>query len=221
MKNRVAIGLLLTFMSIHVAAQQAEPLSVATITLPRAAFRREYRFALMAHGGTPPYKWKITAGELPRNLDLSDDGVISGLATQLGEFRFTVTVTDSSKPPQSARQELTLRVVTPLSAEWVRYPVVNGQRVEGAIKVSNGTELDFDLTEIVLAVNEIGRATALGYQHFVLKKDTTDLEIPFGENLPPGLYQVHVDVVAEVPETNSIYRAHLTPPNPVRVEQGP
>src|SRR5438067_4411521 len=86
---------------INLAAQQIEPLSVATITLPRAEFRHEYRFQLTARGGTAPYKWKITAGELPRNLDLSEDGVISGLATELGEFRFTVTVTDSSKTRQS------------------------------------------------------------------------------------------------------------------------
>src|SRR5438874_2490389 len=149
MKNTVFIAFVLTFLVAMVPAQQAEPLSVATITLPRAAYTHEYRFGLTARGGTPPYKWKISAGALPRNLDLSEEGVISGLAKQLGEFCFSVTVTDSSKPSQSATQELTLRVVTPLSAEWVRYPAVNGHRVEGAIKVSNGTELDFDLTEIV------------------------------------------------------------------------
>lgn len=221
--RRFALPLLLVSLVLPLAAhsQQPEPLSIATITLPRADFRHEFRFALTARGGVPPYKWRVTSGELPLNLDLSDDGVISGLAKQLGEFRFSVTVTDSSKPPQSATQEFRLSVVTPLLVEWVKYPTVNGQRVEGAIKVSNGTEHDFDLTEIAVAVNEIGRATALGYQHFVLKKDTADLEIPFGENLPNGIYQINVDVVAEVPEINAIYRAHLVPQKPIQVQQGP
>jgi hypothetical protein len=38
-----------------------------------------------------------------------------------------------------------------------------------------------------LAVNDIGRATAIGYQHFGLKHETIDFEIPFGENLPPAV----------------------------------
>ena len=63
-------------------------------------------------------------------------------------------------------------------------PKVNGRRVEGSIKVSNQTEQDFDFTFIALAVDPNGRATAVGYQHFALKKNTEEFEIPFGENLP-------------------------------------
>jgi hypothetical protein len=203
------------------AQQQAEPLSIAANTLPRANFRHEYRAMLTAHGGMPPYQWEVTGGELPVNLDLSDDGVISGLAKQLGEFHFVVRVTDSSKPPHKATQELTMRVVTPLLAEWVQLPMVNGQHVGGKIKVTNGTDEDFDLTFIVLAINEIGRATALGYQRFVLKKDTSDFELSFGQDLPHGVYDISVDVVAEAPEKNAIYRVHLTPANQISVEQGP
>ena len=63
---------------------------------------------------------------------------------------------------------------------------------------------------VVLAVNENGRATAIGYQHFPLKQGASDFEIPFGENLPYGTYSVNVDVVGEVAASNSIYRARLT-----------
>ena len=88
-------------------------------------------------------------------------------------------------------------------------PKVNGPRVEGSIKVSNQTEQDFDFTFIALAVDPTGRATAVGYQHFTLKKETDEFEIPFGENLPTGTYDLHADGIAEVAETNTIYRAHL------------
>ena len=64
--------------------------------------------------------------------------------------------------------------------------------------VSNSTERDFDLTVVIVAVDESGRATALGYQHFPLKKDTAELEIPFGENLARGSYQINVDAVGEL-----------------------
>src|SRR5262249_8699964 len=99
-------------------------------------------------------------------------------------------------------------------------PEVTEQRMEGAIKVSNESDHDFDLTMIAVAVNDIGRATALGYQHFTLRSNTADQEISFGENLPPGTYQVHVDVVAEVKQTNAIYRVHLDRP-PLQILQGP
>jgi len=73
----------------------------------------------------------------------------------------------------------------------------------------------------MMAVNEIGRATAIGYQRLTLKKDTTSLEIPFGENLPQGSYELNVDAVAEVAATNSIYRARLVPKEKFQVQQEP
>jgi len=197
-----------------------EPVAIATITLPRADLHHEYFFRLEAKGGSPPYTWEVTAGALPQGMALSSDGVLSGIPTQLGEYRFTVTATDTGKPRQQRSQELTLRVITPLLAEWSRPAEVKGQRIEGAIKVSNDTEHDFDLTFIAVAVNEIGRATALGYQHFELKRETEGLEIPFGENLPRGTYTVSVDVVAEVRETNTIYKVHLDS-KPLQIAQGP
>jgi hypothetical protein len=86
--------------------------------------------------------------------------------------------------------------------------------------VSNQTDRDFDLTVIVLAVNDIGRATAIGYQHFNLKKETRDLDIPFGETLSRGNYAVNVDVVGEEPISNRIFRARLVTGKET-VTQGP
>ena len=74
---------------------------------------------------------------------------------------------------------------------------------------------------IALAVNENGRATAVGYQHFTLKKDTDEFEIPFGENLPQGSYDLNVDAVGEVEATNTIFRARLAPSGKLQVVQGP
>jgi len=130
-------------------------------------------------------------------------------------------VQDSAKPESERQQSLSLRVVTPLLVEWSRPPAVNGQRVEGAIKVSNSTDQDFDLTAVIVAVNEIGRATALGYQHFQLKREVSEYEISFGENLPFGAYDIKVDVVGEVAEANAIYRARLAPKEKIQVKQGP
>ena len=72
--------------------------------------------------------------------------------------------------------------------------------------MSNLTKQDVTLTVIVMAVNQIGRATALGYQEFTLAAGAEQV-IPFGSSPGPGTYIVHADAVAEVASTNTIYRA--------------
>jgi hypothetical protein len=54
-----------------------------------------------------------------------------------------------------------------------------------------------------------------------LKNNTDDFEIPFGENLPFGTYELHADAIAEVAETNTIYRARLSTPEKLQVLLGP
>ena len=202
-------------------AASGPPLEVRTTSLPMAYLRQRYETRLEARGGITPLRWELTEGALPEGIALTRDGILSGAPTETGEFQFTVTVTDSGQPAVQRNQRLKLTVVAPLLARWGRYPQVTGHRLEGSILVSNQTGQDFDLTVIVMAVNEIGRATAIGYQRIPLKKDTTDLEIPFGDNLPPGSYDLNADAVAEVAATNSIYRARLTPNEKFQIQEKP
>ena len=203
------------------SAARGEPLTVRTTSLPKAYFRQNYETHLEARGGIASLRWEVTEGALPAGVVLGRDGILSGAPTETGEFRFTVTVTDGGKPAVQRNQQLVLTVLAPLLAQWGRYPKVTGRRLEGSIIVSNQTEQDFDLTVIMMAVNETGRATAIGYQRVSLKKGTTSLEIPFGENLPHGSYELNVDAVAEVAATNSIYRARLVPKEKFQVQVGP
>ena len=48
-----------------------------------------------------------------------------------------------------------------------------------------------------------------------------EFEIPFGENLPFGTYDLNADAVAEVAATNTIYRSRLTTGEKLQVQQGP
>jgi hypothetical protein len=197
------------------------PLILRTATLPKAYVRQPYQARLEADGGITPLKWQVSDGSLPPGIILQTDGVLSGSPTETGEFRFTATVTDSGKPAYQRQQQLSLVVVAPLMLQWSHYPKVTGQRLEGSVTVSNETERDFDLTVIMLAVNENGRATAIGYQRFPLKKNSAGVEIPFGENLPHGGYELNVDAVAEVAAIGSIYRARLVPKEKFQVQVGP
>jgi hypothetical protein len=225
-RRRIQLLLLGLFAATAISfAQQGaatgEPLVVKTTNLPKAYLKRQYEARLEAQGGITPLRWEITQGAAPAGIVLGVDGILSGTPTETGEFEFKVTVTDGGKPAAQRSQQLTLTVVAPLMVQWGRYPKVTGRRLEGSIIVSNQTEQDFDLTAVMMAVNESGRATAIGYQRIALKKNTTGLEIPFGENLPQGSYELDVDAVAEVAATNSIYRARLVPNEKFQLLQGP
>lgn len=208
----IAVLILAAFLTSLSGAEQSgstAQLTIRTSSLARGFVSQAYHVQLEAQDGTTPYKWLVTSGSLPKGLSLSEDGVLDGIPAESGRFQFVVTATDSAKPAEQRNQELVLQVLAPLLAKWDRYPKPNGQRIEGSLKVSNQSDDSFDLTVIVLAVNETGRATALGYQHFTLEKNTMDKEIPFGDNLPAGSYLINADVVAEVTAANRIHRARL------------
>jgi hypothetical protein len=215
---RVIIGFaifLLVLPDLAVLAQESTPLSVDT-PVPKAILRQSYHFQLKAHGGITPYKWEIASGSPPNGIELGNDGILSGIPAATGEFHFVVTVSDHAKPAQQRNQELVMRVTAALVAEWKRPPQISGGRLQGSVAVSNGSDDDFDLTVIVLAVNEIGKAFATAYQHGTLKKDES-LEVPFDESLPSGTYIVNGDVVGEIPARNVIYRARLFTGTPMKV----
>lgn len=206
------------------AGQQASDpakLALDAASLPTASPRHPYKFQFQSHGGIPPVKYALAAGGLPPGMTLSEDGLLAGAPPAVGEFHFTVSVTDSSRPVQSATRAFVLRVVAPMLMQWKKYAKVSGNRVDGSVVVSNSTEDDFDFTFIVLAVAENGRATAIGYQRFPLKSGVDSLEIPFGETLPKGVYAVHVDAVAEVAAKDAIYRARLQTKEKLQVTVGP
>lgn len=209
-----ALVVLLTVVSA--AAQESTPLSVDPAT-PRAVLRQPYRHQLKALGGIAPYRWEVTGGSLPEGISLGSDGVLSGVPTDTGEFHFEVTVTDNAKPPHQKSQEIGVRVKAGLVAEWKQAPQLDGTRLHGSVLVTNGSNDDYDLTVIVLAVNEIGKAFAAGYQHGPLNKDAS-IEVPFEDTLPDGAYLVNVDVAGEIPSKNQIYRTRLFTGTPMKVQ---
>src|SRR5215469_16200677 len=139
-------------LSLNVSAQQ--PLTTPEKeNLPPASLWEPYSHSLAAAGGIRPYHWTVVSGSLPHRLELRDDGEIRGTVDDSTVGELTLSVRDSNSPPEREQRKFTLRVETPLAAEWDRTARVNGQRIDGSIKVSNHTGRDFDLTVVVLAVN--------------------------------------------------------------------
>lgn len=186
-------------------------------TYPRANYELQFR----VRGGVPTFHWRLEKGALPPGLKLEENGLLHGQPERGGEFQFTLAVADSGKPQQAVQKGFTLRVRSALSVVWGKGANVQGNRIEGSVVVSNTIGDDMDLTLVVMAVAENGRATAIGYQHFLLKHGTQNMELPFGEILPHGGYVVHVDVVGEIVSKNLIYRDQLQTPRPLQVAVGP
>lgn len=180
-----------------------------------------YRLQFQAIGGVPVLHWSLQKGALPPGMKLEDNGFLHGQTDRIGEFMFTVSVRDGGQPQAAVQKVFTLRVRSALDLRWKTPAHVSGNRIEGSVDVSNITPDDVDLTFIVLAVTANGRATAIGYQHFVLPRGTPEKELPFGETLPHGGYVVHVDAVGEVAQKRLIYRDRLQTATQLQVTVGP
>ena len=211
-------AILLCFCGI--AAAQAPPLAIADQPLPPFDVGVEFHFLLHATGGVPPYVWSPDGGDLPDGLNLSADGLISGRPTKPGTSTFTVKVEDSGRPSHTITKDFKAEVTASLLLEWNQPPKVRDNRIDGIAQVSNGTKDTFDLTVVIVAVAENGRATAIGYEHFPLKPGALSVQIPFGNTLPHGAYVIHADAIAEIATRNAILRQRLET-QPLQVVPGP
>ncbi len=216
----LALLLSLAIGSPVCAFSQDGNFDIMTSPSQSAALGQQVVLPLKVKGGSGPYFWQMMGGQLPPGLKLdANAGSIAGTAKAAGEYHFTLWVQDSSAPPLQTRRDFTFVVTAPsaaLTIEWQKAPKVTDQTIAGSVVVSNHSENPFDLTVIVLAVNEIDRATALGYQHFTLAPQGSQT-IPFGSAPGAGNYIVHADAVAEVASNNSIYRARKQTASPLHV----
>lgn len=203
----LAVAVLLS--SARLAAWQIDPLTIVTASLPNGEAGIAYRATLQPSGGVNPYTWQLAQGShLPPGLRLRHhNGLITGTPTTAGEYHFTLTLSDVNAPPSHTQRDFTLVVVAGLTVEWKRPPKVSGTGIAGSVIVANHTDQPANLTVIVVAVNQIGRATALGYQHFTIQPQAQQ-EIPFGATPGPGNYLVRADAVAHFATEKTILRAH-------------
>ena len=84
--------------------------TIRTATLHRAFVGISYSDTLAATWGAPPYAWTLAKGSVPPGLKLDADGALVGTPTAAGTYGFTVKVTDSFDPADSATRSLSLLV---------------------------------------------------------------------------------------------------------------
>ena len=189
-------------------------LAISPRDLPDPVIGALYHQELRATNATVPVAWKVS-GRLPPGITFDvPTGKLSGVCSTAGDYRFTVTLSDAARGSVSRQYVLHVGDGLTISLIWTSFPAISNGRISGEVEVSNSGREAFDLTFIAVAVDEIGRATALGYQRFSLRPGTQ--RIPFASSVPHGTYSVHADVVGEIARTLTIRRARLqTPPLPV------
>ena len=98
-------------LSIVVAAAASVTLSINGSISIAASNGVPYSSTDQATGGTLPYSWSVTSGQLPTGLSLtSTTGNIAGTPTTNGQYTFTLQVTDSSTTKQAASTSYTISV---------------------------------------------------------------------------------------------------------------
>jgi hypothetical protein len=99
-------------------------LTIQTSSLPLGDVGGNYNQTLLATGGTPPYNWSISAGNLPPGLNINGStGVISGKITATGTYNFTAKVTDSAIPvPNTATANLSIGTYPQLAISTTSLP---------------------------------------------------------------------------------------------------
>ena len=208
---RKALLPLLGVMALCIAAAQTvnrpRLFQIVTTNLPLPDAGKPYTFQLRAVGGKPPYHWSLPSAGLPAGLNLDPEaGAISGMPQSSDGFSVLVQVTDSSNPPLMHSKLLVASAEAPLTVRWTAIPQITVSNIAGAVRVRNGSKDVIDMTVIVVAVNETGKAFALRYEHLNLASGAETPDLQFNSRLPLGQYTVHADAVGEVPAKKAIYR---------------
>jgi PKD repeat protein len=70
-------------------------IALAPAALPAATGGAPYSQTITASGGTAPYAFSVSAGNLPPGITLSPGGVLSGTSVAGGTYNFTIAATDA------------------------------------------------------------------------------------------------------------------------------
>ncbi len=133
-------------ITVKQVGSSVNPLKIETKSLPNGAIGKQYSQPIRVSGGTTPYTFPATSGNVPPGLDLYDDGSVSGTPTTVGSFTFTVEVNDSTKPNlQQMTQDFTVNIaaagtaVNDLVFQTTTLPrAIVGQAYNQAIKITGG-----------------------------------------------------------------------------------
>ena len=97
------LGLLCLLLIRFAGAQDLMP-------LPQGQVGTAYSAQIKTEGGLSPLAWRLVGGELPAGLSVSAGGKLEGTPTaaKRDAYTFTLVVSDSSQPPQTATMQFSI-----------------------------------------------------------------------------------------------------------------
>ncbi len=131
--NTCRVGSLLLLFAGFLLTSNVAAASALTITstspLPNGTEDTFYSITFAASGGTTPYAWTVTSGNVP-GLAITSTGALSGVPNAAGSYSITVQVMDSSTPtPQVATG--TFNITTAVSTNTNYYVSTSGSNSTG------------------------------------------------------------------------------------------
>ncbi len=178
-------------------------LAILPVTLPPALLGTPFSSTLTTTGGVGPFTWSVSAGALPGGIALDPEtGILSGSPLLASVANFTVKVTDSGNPTQTASLALSLNITAPgvnnniLSGDYAF--LFNGFDSDGPVGIagsftsnaagsitsgtldinrSSGVQTNLAISSGIFAINVDNRGTlslttSVGTQNFRIALDT-------------------------------------------------
>ncbi len=190
------------------------PLNFLTTSLVDGKEGVTYRDVIRVSGGTAPYTWSMTSGNLPSGITLgSSTGYISGIPEKgtAGTYSFTIGVTDSSSPAISGQQTFglvvekggytaTITIGSGLKAGQTKVNVAGG----GTIATLNGgqsTSLSLDLGAI-RSISVDGIVTNPTDEGIRYKAEQTSITVTESSPIATFNYNTEYDITLQTEPSN-------------------
>lgn len=113
------------------------PVITTASTLPSLSRGGRYDLSLVATGGNGTLAWTLTAGSLPPGIQLGAGGILVGSALTQGNYAFTLQVSDSDTPSDTAAKSFTLAVAAPSPETLLVARTTSPIRIDGALTESH------------------------------------------------------------------------------------
>lgn len=94
-----------------------ELLIILTSQLDEVYVKEDYNFGLQVTGGLRPYHFELEEGQLPKGLQLDDNGRIYGTANQEGNYELTIVVSDANLSKTFKKLNLSVTKAPPARLE--------------------------------------------------------------------------------------------------------
>lgn len=113
------------------------PIVVTPEALPEGTRGAAYQVSFGATGGTSPYTFRVSSGQLPAGLALSSAGVLAGTPPAAGASRFTIQATDARQRTGSRDYEIVVREALRITTESLPSGA-QGEAYSGQVEAAGG-----------------------------------------------------------------------------------